>query len=71
MYGINIPNLSAIFGLVFAANKLSIDFGVTGNMVATGSANPATDTKGINLDCVGVNFSDALLNNPLDFGTFV
>ena len=71
IYGINVPNLSAIFGLVFAANKLSIDFGITGNMIATGSANPAVDTKGINLDCAGVNFADALLANPLDFGTFV
>ena len=71
VYGVNIPNLSAIFGLVFAVNKLSIDFSATGNMVATGSANPSTDTKGINLDCAGVNFADALLTNPLDFGTFV
>jgi hypothetical protein len=71
VYGINVPNLSAIFGLVFAANKLSIDFSITGNMVATGSANPAVDTKGINLDCAGINFADALLANPLDFGTFV
>ena len=71
IYGISIPNLSAILGLVFAANKLSIDFGVNGNMVATGSANPSLDTKGTNLDCAGVNFADALLTNPLDFGTFV